>query len=70
MVALVATPSREFIKLRDAIRASWNVAERKLRSQVALAKQHELLDLAYGDMANGRRNPTELGTKRSDTRRY
>ena len=28
MVALVATPSRDLIKLRDAIRASWSVAER------------------------------------------
>ena len=49
MVALVATPSREFTKLRDAIRASWSVTERKLRAQVALKMHHQLLDLAFAN---------------------
>lgn len=42
MVVLIATPSREIIDLRDAIRASWTAAERKLRAQIAIAKQREL----------------------------
>jgi hypothetical protein len=70
MVALVATPSREFAKLRDGICASWSVAERKLRKQVALAMQHELFDSAFAEMANFCRNQKDLDTRRSADRRF
>jgi hypothetical protein len=70
MVALVATPSREFIKLRDAVRASWSVAERKLRAQVALTMQHQLLDLAFADMADGCSDQQDFDIKRSANRRF
>jgi hypothetical protein len=45
MLALIATPSLEFIARRDAVRASWTVAERKHRALVADVKQGELLML-------------------------
>ena len=70
MVALVATPSGEFIKLRDAVRASWSVAERKLRAQVALTMQHQLLDIAFADMADGGGEQQDLDTHRSANRRF
>jgi hypothetical protein len=70
MVALVATPSRELVKLRDAVRASWSVAERKLRAQVALTMQNQLLDLAFADMADGCSDQQHLDTKRSANQRF
>ena len=70
MVALVARPSRDFIKLRDAVRASWSVAERKLRAQVALTMQHQLLDLEFADMADDCSDLQDLDIKRSATRRF
>jgi hypothetical protein len=70
MVALVATPSREFIKLRDAVRASWSVAERKLRAQIALTMQLQLLDLTFADTAEGCSGQQVLDTKRSAIRRF
>jgi hypothetical protein len=70
MVALVAIPSGEFIKLRDAIRASWSVAERKLRAQVALTMQHELLDLPLTDVADHFSNKNRLGTTRTAAWRF
>ena len=70
MVALIAKPSREFIKLRDGVRASWSVAERKLRAQVALTMQHQLLDLAFADMADDCSDQQDLDIKRSANRRF
>jgi hypothetical protein len=70
MVALVATSSREFIKFRDVIRASWSIAERKVRAQVALTMQHELLDSVLADTASGSSNQKELDTKRCADRRF
>jgi hypothetical protein len=45
MLALIATPTEEFIARRNAIRDSWTVAERKHRALVAHVKQHELIVL-------------------------
>jgi len=70
MVALVAKPSREFTKLRDAVRASWSVAERKLRAQVALTMQYQLLDSAFADMADGCGNQQDDDIKRAPNRRF
>jgi hypothetical protein len=70
MVALVATPSREFTKLRNAIRASWSIAERKLRAQVALAMQHELLDFAFAEMAVHCSDQVMIDNMRSGARRF
>jgi hypothetical protein len=70
MVALVAAPSGEFIKLRDAVRASWSVAERKLGAQVALTMQHQSLDLEFADMADDCSDLQDLDIKRSATRRF
>jgi hypothetical protein len=70
MVALVANPPREFIKLRDTIRTSWSVTERKLRAQVALAMQHDLLDLAFTDTADRCGNENILDTPTSTVRRF
>jgi hypothetical protein len=42
MLALIATPTREFIARQKAVRASLTVAERKQRAVVAQIKQQEL----------------------------
>jgi hypothetical protein len=42
MLAFIATPTREFVARQKAVRASWTVAERKVRAVVAQIKQHEL----------------------------
>jgi hypothetical protein len=59
MLALVAAQSRELIMLRDAMRASWTGAERKLRAQVANSRQLELIALLrlpnYKGQSDGRR---------------
>jgi hypothetical protein len=45
MLVLIATPTEEFLARRDAIRASWTVAERKYRALVAHVRQSELTQL-------------------------
>jgi hypothetical protein len=42
MLALIATPTREFVARLKAVRASWTIAERKQRAVVAQIKQEEL----------------------------
>ena len=42
MLALIATPTREFVARQKAVRASWTIAERKKRAMVAQTKQQEL----------------------------
>ena len=42
MLALIATPTREFVARQKAVRASWAIAERKQRALVAQIKQQEL----------------------------
>ena len=42
MLALIATPTREFVARQKAVRASWTIAERKQRAVVAQIKQQEL----------------------------
>jgi hypothetical protein len=45
MLAIIATPSQQFIARSEAIRASWTIAERKHRKLVAHVKQYELVKL-------------------------
>jgi hypothetical protein len=47
MLALIATPTGEFIARRNAIRDSWTVAERKHRALVAHVKQHKLIVIGF-----------------------
>jgi hypothetical protein len=42
MLALIATPTREFAARQKAVRAAWTIAERKQRALVAHIKQQEL----------------------------
>jgi hypothetical protein len=42
MLALIATPTRQFVARLQAVRASWTIAERKQRAVVAQTKQQEL----------------------------
>ena len=42
MLALIATPTREFIARQKAVLASWTISERKQRAVVAQTKQQEL----------------------------
>jgi hypothetical protein len=42
MLALIASPTREFVARLKAVRASWTIAERKQREVVAQIKQQEL----------------------------
>jgi hypothetical protein len=42
MLAFIATPTPEFIARQKAVRASWTIAERKVRAVVAQIKQQEL----------------------------
>ena len=67
MVALVATPSREIIKLRDSISASWSVAERNFRTHIANAMQHELMDSMLVDEVACGGDRIDRDTKPSDS---
>jgi hypothetical protein len=42
MLALIATPTREFVARQKAVLASWTIAERKQRAGVAQIKLQEL----------------------------
>ena len=42
MLALIATPTREFVARLETVRPSWTIAERKQRAVVAQIKQREL----------------------------
>jgi hypothetical protein len=42
MLALIATPTREFVARQGAVRASWILAERKQRAVVAHLKPEKL----------------------------
>ncbi len=42
MLALIATPTREFVARQKAVLASWTIAERKQRAVVAQIKQQDL----------------------------
>ena len=42
MLALIATPTREFVTRKKAVLASWTITERKQRAAVAQVKQQEL----------------------------
>src|SRR6267154_1422925 len=42
MLALIATPTREFVARQKAVLASWTIAERKQRAVIAQIKQQEL----------------------------
>jgi hypothetical protein len=42
MLALIATPTREFVARQKAVRAAWTIAERKQRAVVAQIKQEKL----------------------------
>jgi hypothetical protein len=42
MLALIATPTREFVARQEEVRASWTIAERKQRAVLAQIKQEKL----------------------------
>jgi hypothetical protein len=42
MLAFIATPTREFVARQKVVRASWTIAERKVRALVAQIKQQQL----------------------------
>jgi hypothetical protein len=42
MLALIATPSREFAARQKGVRAAWTIVERKQRAVIAHVKQQEL----------------------------
>jgi hypothetical protein len=42
MLALIATPTWEFVARQKAVLASWTIAERKQRALVAQIKQQKL----------------------------
>ena len=48
MLALIATPTREFVARQKAVRASWTIAERKQRALIADIKQEQLALILSG----------------------